>query len=233
MTTEGGPGSGDNRLLAALKPSDWDLLAPHLNTTSFEQGAILREQGEEIEYVYFPLSGVVSLLAVTEAGNVIETATVGREGAIGVMADRDVTERSVVRQAGEFSRIPSTTLQNAMRDSATLRELMGRYNYMQFELVGLMAGCNTLHSARERLARWLLQASDRNESDVVISTNQELSEMFGVLLGSITTLVLELQLDGLIQSHRGRIVVVDRPRLQARACGCYGVARRKIECVFA
>jgi CRP-like cAMP-binding protein len=233
-TASVGP-NGRNRLLAALKPADLALLSPHLKHSHFQQGVVLHEAGDPIEFVYFPQGGMISLLAVMMAGNGVETATVGREGAVGVMAGlggRHATGRAVVQVAGALSQIAAAHFQNALSQSADLRDLMGRYNDAQITLVYQVAGCNALHQATTRLCRWLLQTRDRSDSDVLSLTHEFLSEMLGVQRTTVTMLARELQGLGLISYRRGRIEIVDRAGLEARACECYETARRKIDRVF-
>jgi CRP-like cAMP-binding protein len=227
--------NGRNRLLAALGPSDLALLSPHLKNSRHKQGVVLQEPGDPIEHVYFPQSGMISLLAVMEAGNGVETATIGREGAVGVMVGlfgRTATARAVVQVEGTVSHIPAAQFQRALDESSTIRNLMARYNDAQITLVYQVAGCNALHQVITRLCRWLLQTRDKSDSDVIPLTHEFLSEMLGVQRSTVTVLARELQSLGLIHYRRGRIEIIDRPRLEAKACECYENARRKIENVF-
>ncbi len=236
MASINGVYNGRNRLLAALTPSDLAVLSANLKTVRHRQGVVIQEPGETIEYVYFPQSCMISLLAVMEAGNGVETATIGREGAVGVMAGlggRTATGRAVIQVEGDFSQIPASQFQRALDLSAPMRELMARYNDAQMTLVYQVAGCNALHPVSARLCRWLLQTRDRTESDVIPLTHEFLSEMLGVQRSTVTVLARELQALGLIHYRRGRIEIIDRPRLEAKACECYVTGRRKIERVFA
>jgi CRP-like cAMP-binding protein len=228
-------GNGRNRLLAALAPADLALLSPHLKNTNHTLGAVLQEAGDPIELVYFPLSGMISLLAVMEAGNGVETATVGREGAVGIMAGlggRSATGRAVVQLEGVFAQMAVAPLQAAMGQSAALRDLIARYSDAQVTLVYQVAGCNALHQVTTRLCRWVLQTRDRADSDVMPLTHEFLSEMLGVQRTTVTMLARELQELGLINYRRGRIEIVDRAKLEGMACECYQTARRKIDAVF-
>jgi CRP-like cAMP-binding protein len=235
MTAEAAGVHARNRLLTALDPEDFALLAPHLRQGQLNQGAVLQESGDSIQSVYFPQSGMISLLAVMEAGNGVETATIGREGAVGVMAGlggRRATGRAVVQLTGAFSQIALSPFQNALARSDSLRSLIARYNDTQMTLVYQVAGCNALHQVTSRLCRWLLQTHDRGEGDVIPLTQEFLSEMLGVQRTTVTVLARELQALGLIEYRRGRIEILDRARLEQRACECYMTARRKIDAVF-
>jgi len=227
--------NGRNRLLAALERPDLALLFPHLKSSHLKQGTVLQEAGDRIEQVFFPQSGMISLLAVMEAGNGVETATIGREGAVGAMAalgGRTATGRAVVQLEGTFIQIAVAPFQSAIAQSAAMRDLIARYNDAQITLVYQVAGCNALHQVSARLCRWLLQTRDRNDSDVIPLTHEFLSGMLGVQRTTVTMLARELQELGLIEYRRGRIEIVDRPGLEARACECYETARRKIDAVF-
>jgi CRP-like cAMP-binding protein len=235
MTASHNSLNGRNRLLAALEPADLALLSPHVKHRHLTQGMVLQEAGDPIEAVYFPESGMISLLAVMEAGNGVETATIGREGAVGVMAGfggRSATGRAVVQLEGEFSQIGVAQFQNAMSQSPAMRSLLARYNDAQVTLVYQVAGCNALHQVSRRLCRWLLQTRDRGDSDIIPLTHEFLSEMLGVQRTTVTMLAKELQELGLINYRRGRIEIADRARLEQRACECYETARRKIDRVF-
>jgi CRP-like cAMP-binding protein len=224
-----------NRLLAALSPIDLALLAPHLEDVRHKQGILLQEAGDPIKVVYFPRTGMISLLAVMRAGNGVETATVGREGAVGVMAGlggRAAVARAVVQVAGVSSQIRASRFLEAANASAGIRDLIGRYNDAQMTLVHQSAGCNALHHVTARLCRWLLQTRDRSDSDILSLTQEFLSEMLGVQRTTVTPLARSLQVLGLIRYRRGKIEIVDRPGLEEKACECYEAVRRKTEDVF-
>ena len=134
-----------NRLLAALMSDDFALLSPHLRDVPYEQGTLLQETGDPIEQVYFPQSGMISLLAVMLTGNAVETATIGREGAVGAMAglgSRTAINRAVAHVAEISSRIKASLFREALNESPRLRDLIIRYNDVQMSLINQAAGCN-------------------------------------------------------------------------------------------
>lgn len=221
-----------NRLLAALPPADLALLTPHLKDMALEQGAILQEQGERIDQVYFAHEGMISLLAVMQQGDAIETATVGREGAVGSLAGlgtRRSHTRAVVQVAGTASRITAARFCKAAGESPAIRDTIVRYGEMLLIQVQQTAACNALHDVEERLSRWLLQARDRVDGNTIRLTHEFLSQMLGVRRPTVTVVARMLQDAGLIRYHRGHIEIVDRQGLEARACECYAVIRRQID----
>jgi len=224
-----------NRLLAALSPADFALLSSHLRDVRYKRGALLQEAGDPIKVIYFPRTGMISLLAVMQAGNGVETATVGREGAVGIMAGlggRTAAGRAVVRVAGISSQITASRFLEAANASASIRELIGRYHDTQMTLVHQSAGCYALHTVTARLCRWLLQTRDRSDSDILSLTHEFLSEMLGVQRTTVTSLARALQDSDLVRYRRGRIEIIDRLGLESKACECYEVVRRKTEDMF-
>jgi CRP-like cAMP-binding protein len=225
-------GNRRNRLLAALRPPELMLLEPHMKETPLEQGAMLQEQGEPIERVFFPNSGMISLVAVMRHGNAVETATVGREGAIGAMSGlgpRHAFTRAVVQMAGTAFQIATTKFQSIVEQSTAIRDIVVRHNEVLLAQVQQSAACNALHEAEARFCRWLLQSRDRSDSDIVPITQEFLAQMLGVRRTTVTLVAQSLQDKGLLRYRRGRIEILDRDGLEARACECYEVVRREIE----
>ena len=221
-----------NRLLAALRPVEMALLQPHLKEVELEQGTMLHEQGESIERVHFPNSGMISLLAVMQQGNAVETATVGREGAVGAMSGlgpRRAFTRAVVQMPGTASQIPTAKFQSIVSGSQALRDIIVRQNEVLLAQVQQSAACNALHEAESRFCRWLLQSRDRSDGDIVPITQEFLAQMLGVRRTTVTLVAQSLQDAGLLRYRRGRIEILDRTMLEERACECYGVVRRTIE----
>ena len=234
-TKHGSVSNGRNRLLAALSRSDISLLAPDLKDISLVLGDVLQEAGEATKYVYFPQTGMISLLAVMQNGSAVETATVGREGAAGAMSglgSRIAPHRSVVQIEGSASRIAVARFEAAVKESASIKDLVVRYNDALMIMVQQSAGCNALHALESRLCRWLLQTRDRNESDRLPLTQEFLSQMLGVRRTTLTLIARELQAAGLIRYRRGLIDILDRRGLEAKACECYAVIHRRGEDVF-
>jgi CRP-like cAMP-binding protein len=224
--------NGENRLLAALQPADFSLLKPYLKQIVLEQGVLLHEQEDPVEQAYFPQSGMISLLTVMGDGQAIETATVGREGTVGAMSGlgpAHASSRAVVQVAGTAWVITTSRLQAAVRQSEHLRNIILQYKETLLGQVQQTAGCNALHKAEARLARWLLQTRDRVDSDRIPLTQDFLSQMLGVRRTTVTMVAGVLQEAGLIRYRRGHIEIVDRPGLEEAACECYSVIRKRTD----
>jgi CRP-like cAMP-binding protein len=235
ITMNNSVGNGRNRLLAALSPADFSVLAPNLKDISLTQGDVLQEAGEAIKHVYFPQFGMISLLAVMQNGSAVETATVGREGAAGAMSglgSRIAPHRSVAQIEGIASRIAAARFEAAVNGSTSIKDLIVRYSDCLMMMIQQSAGCNALHTLETRLCRWLLQTRDRNDSNRLPLTQEFLSQMLGVRRTTLTLIARNLQTLGLIRYRRGNIEILDRSGLEAKACECYAVIRRQSEQVF-
>jgi CRP-like cAMP-binding protein len=218
------PGPITNKLLAALPRWDFALIQPHLTPVSLEQGTILCEPDDEVDQVYFPLSGMISVVIIMQNGKGIETATVGREGVFGAMSGLGIHHsrvRAVARLPMFASRIASTHLRRAAASSKPIVDLCVQYNDTLLEQTRVTAACNALHSVEQRFCRWLLQTRDRAESNTIQLTQEFLSEMLGVRRTSVTEVASKIQTRGAISYSRGLIRILDRDALKAMACECY------------
>jgi len=214
----------DNKLLAWLPREDFDRLLPHLSTVSLQQGIVLCESGDEVDQIYFPHSGMLSLLAVLRDGKAIETATVGREGVVGAMAGLGLYKslvRVVVQMPLACSKIAATHFRTAAAASEPIRNLCIRYNEVLLSQARVTAACNALHPIEARFCRWLLQSADRSASDTVALTQEFLAEMLGVRRTSVTEVASKVQNAGVITYSRGVIRILDRPALMRMSCECY------------
>ena len=218
----------NNKLLSALPREGMALLGPHLLTKVFPQGVALLETGEEFDHVYFPHSGMLSLLMVMREGKAIETGTVGREGVVGAMAGLGLytsSVRVVVQLPLAVSIISASHFRKAVQNSDAVRDLCIRYNEALLVQARVTAACNALHPIERRFCRWLLQSADRAESDTVQITQDFLSEMLGVRRTSVTEVASSIQKLGAITYSRGVIQIIDRVALEAMACECYATLR--------
>jgi CRP-like cAMP-binding protein len=224
--------NGENRLLAALRPSDLSLLQPHLKQIMLEKGMRLQEQGDRVEQAYFPLSGTISLLAVMGDGQAIETAIVGREGTVGAISGLGpwhAASRAVVTVPGTAWVIATSRLQDAVRQNEHLRNILLHYKETLLAQVQQTAGCNALHNAEERLARRLLQTRDRIDSDRMPLTQDLLSQMLGLRRSTVTVVAGVLQTVGCIRYRRGYLEIIDRSALEQMACDCYDTIRQRTD----
>src|SRR5262245_13990643 len=222
----------ENRLLAALDPADYALVRPHLRTAWFERGAILQEQEAPVAHVYFPMSGLVSLVCVMRDGHEIETAAVGRDGAVGAFVGLgrwNVFTRATVQISATCAVISDSDFRAAVSQSERIRDLILRFKEALLGQVQQTAACNALHPLEARLARWLLQALDLSDERELMQTQESLAKMLGVRRTSVTVSANRLQADGLLRYRRGHILVLDRAGLEDVACECYRAIRRRTD----
>ena len=221
-----------NRLLASLEPEDLDALSTGLTSVALEKGALLYEPGDDVDLIYFPHNAVISLMTLMQSGEAIESATVGREGAVGLSAGiypRQSLSRAIVQVAGSASRITAAQLHQACRQSERLRFLIDRHAEALFGHAIQSVACNALHSVEARFCRWLLCCHDRIDSDRVSLTQEFLADMLGVQRTTVTVVARTLQAAGLIRYSRGVVDILDRAGLEAITCECYGTVRRNYE----
>lgn len=213
-----------NPLLASLLEAGCEGLRSHLELVPMPYGDVLYEAGSKLVHVYFPTSAVISLLSVMEDGASDEIAFVGYEGIVGVPlflgAERS-PYRVVVRGAGHAFRLNGQLLLEEFNRSGAMKNLLLRYTDALLTQISQTMACNRHHSIQQQFCRWLLSSIDRLPSDELCLTQESIAGMLGVRRETITKEVGELQSAGLVQNGRGRIVVIDRPGLEARACECY------------
>ena len=222
----------ENRLLAALEPADLSLLTPHLRTGHFTKGAILQEQEASVAEVFFPLNGMVALVSVMESGQIVESALVGREGAVGAFAGLGpwhAFTRAAIQIPTTAAVIATSHFQAAVAKSERIRDLILRYKETLLGQVQQTAACNALHELEPRLARWLLQAHDRTGEDELALTQDLIAQMLGARRSTVTVIANKFRDAGWIRYHRGCIVVLDRAGLEHMACECYRALRRRAE----
>jgi CRP-like cAMP-binding protein len=228
--------SKPNRFLAALGPNERALLTPHLRPVPLERGAVLYETGDEIEHIYFPHNGMVSLVAVMQNGATVETATVGRDGVIGATAglgSHHAFGRAIVQLPGAAMRIGASQFRAAARDSDGIRQLVVRYNDLLISQIQQSVACNALHALEARLCRWLLQTHDYMDADTIPLTQEFLAQMLGVRRTTVTIAARLLQSTGLIRYRRGLIQIVNREALEKMACECHATVRDNVDKAFA
>jgi len=227
------PGEGveRNRLLGALPPEELDQLTPLLESVPLIDGMPIYEPNEPITHVYFPISGVVSMVSEMAEGTV-EVGAVGREGMTGlplVLHATTMPSRAFVQVPGHAYRIAGTELCALMRTAPRVERLLYRYVLALFDQTAQHAACNRLHALEERCARWLLMTHDRVDGDLLPLKQQFLAEMLGVHRPAVTIAAGALQKAGIIRYTRGKVTVLDRPALEAASCACYGIIARRAD----
>jgi CRP-like cAMP-binding protein len=222
--------SSGNLILRSLPAGVMAALETHLTPVELPQSLVLQEPGHPVSQVYFPLAGMVSLLAVTPSGESIETGVVGREGVVGGLAVGGLTSfaQAIVQIRGRAQRIGAAPFRALCRDFPELRDRVDRYQAFVLTQAQQNAACHALHSLEGRLCRWLLQSEDLIESNKIALTQEFLSYMLAVRRPTVSVAAAELQRDGLIQYRRGTITILDRAGLLKRSCPCYGVLRGEI-----
>jgi CRP-like cAMP-binding protein len=220
-----------NLLLDALPAADRARLAPKLERVPLPNGMVIYESKAPITEVFFPLSGIISMVSTMREGTV-EIGTVGREGMTGlavVLHADSMPTRAFVQVEGAALCIEAEALRSAVSESTALDRILRRYALAMYDQAAQSAACNRLHSLESRCARWLLMTHDRVDSDVLPLKQKFLAEMLGVHRPAVTVAAGMLQRAGIIQYTRGKVRVVDRAALESAACDCYETTRRSFE----
>jgi CRP-like cAMP-binding protein len=213
-----------NNFLARLPPEQFELLRPHLRLQQLKQGVILLDPDQPFRSVYFPNSGIISLVVRLQAGELIEVAMVGRDSLFGASAalSRETTSvEAVVQLSGSAYVMAVGVLRLAAEKSPALRTTMLRHEQALFAQAIQSAACNAAHSVKARLARWLLRAHDLSGSTTLPLTQEFLGEMIGVQRSSVSAIASTLQRAGVIAYSRGTVKIRDMESLKGAACECY------------
>jgi CRP-like cAMP-binding protein len=222
----------ENQLLAALPPAEYERLRPHLESVTLPLGLVIFESGSKLRHLYFPSSGIVSLLYAMENGASTEIAVIGNEGVVGIalfMGGESTPSRAVVQSAGHGFRLKAAVLKTEFERGGPLQQLLLRYTQALIAQMTQTAVCNRHHTVDQQLCRWLLLSLDRLPSNKLAMTQELIANMLGVRREGVTEAAGHLQDAGLIQYSRGHITVLDRPKLEKRVCECYAVVRKEME----
>jgi len=217
-----------NHLFAALPAEVYERLSPYLERVAMPLGEVLYESGDELRHAYFPATCIISLLFVMENGSSAEIAVVGNEGIIGValfMGGSTMPNRAVVQSQGHAYRLRGNLLMKEFNRHEEMMHLLLRFTQALITQMAQTAVCNRHHSVDQQLCRWLLLSLDRLASNELTMTQELIANMLGVRREGVTEAAGKLQQAGLIEYSRGRITVLDRPRLEARVCECYQVVK--------
>lgn len=221
-----------NKILANLPEDEFEQLRPKLRAVSFPIGEILYMPAQKIEHVYFVNRGVVSLLAALEDGATVEAGVIGPEGVAGiavVLGANSTPNQALTQSDVEASRISAADLVTEFRKSSKLRNSLLLFVHTMFTQVTQTAACNRLHTLDQRLARWLLMVEDRIKDKQFTLTQEFLSRMLGVRRAGVTVAANDLRHSGLIDYHRGDIVIVNRPGLEKVSCECYRIVTQEYD----
>ena len=220
-----------NRLLLALPEPDLKQLLPDLEHIELKREQVLIDADSSLDHVFFPDSGVISVVAVYPDGSIIEMATIGREGGTGfqaVFGAKTSSARLLVQVPGTAAKMPRQAFVRAMDALPAFLGVVQAHVLAFLEQVMVSAACNGAHNVRQRLARWLLMMRDRHDGDDLPLTQDLLAEMLGVHRPSITNAAQGLQRDGFIECGRRRVTILDRDGLVGASCECYRVVRSRI-----
>jgi CRP-like cAMP-binding protein len=225
-----------NRLLAVLGADERERLLRGTKSEPLDAHQVLYAAGREISHVYFPVSGMISLvIKMTDAPDV-EVMTIGNEGVIGVPVILGVGStpmEALCQIPGRALKVPARVALDEARRTGNFNRLLLRYAEAMLVQLAQHAACNRSHSMEQRCARWLLMTHDRTEGDAFPLTQQFLAQMLGVRRATVTTIAGALHRARFIDYSRGLMRIVDRRGLESVACECYGLVRRAMKRVTA
>ncbi len=217
-----------NRLFASLSPADFELLRPHLNAVTLVHEAVLFEPGDPIDRIYFPYSGIISLVVTLKGGPAVEAAMIGRDTVLGgslAIGGLGSSNKVIVQLAGDGVTIDLAPFREITEKSPNLRTALIRHEEAVLAQAQQSAACNAVHTIEARLSRWLLRARDLSGSDKLVLTQEFLAQMLGVQRSSVSIVANTLQQAGLIRYSRGRIEITNLAGLQEACCECYGTIK--------
>ena len=221
-----------NQLLAALPAKDLERLRAKLEPVPLPLGSSIYESGTQLQHLYFPTEGIVSMLQVMEDGSSAEIAVVGSEGVVGIsmfMGGESTPSRAVVQAAGHAHRLPAEALKIEFRRGGELQHRLLRYTQALITQMSQTAVCNRHHTVEQQLCRWLLMSLDRLQSNELAMTQELIANMLGVRREGVTEAAGRLQAKKLIRYARGKITVLDRKKLENVVCECYAVVKKEYD----
>lgn len=221
-----------NRILSALPQAEYEHLFAQLEHIEMPMGAVLYHPAEQMQHVYFPSSGTISVLAMVSSGTTIEVGMVGNEGMFGipvVLGTVTSPTQAVVQISGEGLRIQADVLREEFKRGGILQDLILRYTQAFIIQITQTAVCNSLHSLNARLARWLLMCQDRALSNELPLTHEFIAEMLAVRRAGVSVAAGNLLKQGLINYQRGHITILDREGLEGASCECYAEVKKEFE----
>jgi len=221
-----------NHLLAALPADEFTRLASNLEPVSLPLGKVIYESAEQLEYVYFPTTAIISLLYIMENGSTAEIGMAGNDGLVGIalfMGGSTTPNRAVVQSAGNAFRLKSKELLIEFHLSGVFQNILLRYTQYLMTQISQTAVCNRLHSVEQQLCRWLLINHDLLQTNKLIMTHDLIANMLGVRREGVSIAAGNLQKNNLIKYVRGTITILDRKGLETVACECYKVVKEEYD----
>ena len=221
-----------NALVDHLADAEYALLEPHFTSRFLERDTVIHEPGDRMDTVFFPNGSILSVITLMEDGRGVESSTIGRESAHGVLSafgSHNAHNRVVVQVPGPSFMLATQRLKEAVAKSPALADDLIRRVQCNMAQIEQSVACNALHSVEERLSRWILMSADRGDGRIVPLTQEYLAIMLGVQRTTVTQAARSLQAKGLINYARGAIEIVHRRGLEETVCECYGAVRQKFE----
>ena len=218
-----------NVILLSMCNSEYGLFRPHLEYVELPDHLVLHEAGAKLDFAYFPNRGLISFVVAMEDGKTAEAGVVGNEGFAGIPAAVGLSRsplQAVVQISGDGFRVEVEALQKILESAPHLQLLLSRFAVVQGMQVAQTAACNRLHEIEQRLARWLLMAQDRVDSGVLPITHDFLATMLGTNRSSVSLAAAALRKKNLIRYTPGAVTIVNRKKLEALACECYGIMQQ-------
>ncbi|MGA9814315.1 MAG: Crp/Fnr family transcriptional regulator [Terriglobales bacterium] len=218
-----------NAILLSISDIEYSLFRPHLEYVELPGHLVLHEAGGTLEFAYFPNRGLISLVVAMEDGKTAEAGVVGKEGFTGIPAVVGLSRsplQAVVQISGDGLRVEVEALRKTLESAPHVRLLLSRFAVVLGMQVAQTAACNRLHDIEQRLARWLLMAQDRVDSEVLAITHDFLATMLGTNRSSVSLAAATLRRKNLIRYTPGAVTIVNRKKLEALACECYGIMQQ-------
>ncbi|HXC44472.1 MAG TPA: Crp/Fnr family transcriptional regulator [Candidatus Dormibacteraeota bacterium] len=218
-----------NIILLSISDSDYSSLRPHLEYVSLPNHLVLHQAGEKLEFAYFPNRGLISLVVVMKDGKTAEAGIVGNEGFTGTLAAVGLSRGSlqaVVQITGDGFRVAVAALQKTLESAPHFQLMLSRYAAIRGMQIAQTAACNRLHDIQQRLGRWLLMTQDRVDSESLGITHDFIATMLGTDRSTVSLAAGVLQRKKLIEYTRGAVKIVNRKKLEAFVCECYGTIRQ-------
>ncbi len=215
-----------NHLLAALSDREFNRIAPGLEPVQLARPTELEGANEQIEFVYFPTSGVASIVAMDQGGESVDTAMIGREGMTGLpvfLGTGQTPMRTIVQVPLTAMRLRSDLLRKELKLDGRLVRLLQRHAQVVMVTMAQLILCNRIHRLDQRAARWLLQVDERVEEAPFRVTQDFLAQMIGVQRPALSVAMRQFKDAGLVTYARGQISIADHDGLMARSCGCIKV----------